>query len=46
MSSSDLKGLSKYFNSQTIQGRANVAKITIGGLVVGYIIWKYKKTIS
>lgn len=45
MSSSNLKGLSKYFNSETIQGRANGAKVTLAGLAIGigYTIWKLSK---
>ncbi|XP_046986278.1 ATP synthase membrane subunit K, mitochondrial-like [Schistocerca americana] len=40
-----LKGLSKYFNSTTNTGRANVAKATYAGvgLVILYFMLKPKK---
>ncbi|XP_076338457.1 ATP synthase F(0) complex subunit k, mitochondrial-like [Tachypleus tridentatus] len=31
---SQFKGLSKYFNSQTMKGRANVAKATYAGIAL------------
>ncbi|XP_049886575.1 uncharacterized protein LOC126381073 [Pectinophora gossypiella] len=41
---SELKGLAKYFNSQTYTGRANVAKATYAffGVVILYNILKPK----
>lgn len=41
---SQLKGMSRYFNSQTTTGRANVAKATIGvtALFVAYLMLKPK----
>ncbi|VVD02236.1 ATP synthase membrane subunit K, mitochondrial [Leptidea sinapis] len=43
---SQLKGLSKYFNSQTNRGRANTAKATYAffGVVILYNILKPKKS--
>ncbi|CAG2062125.1 unnamed protein product, partial [Timema podura] len=42
---SQLKGLSKYFNSTTLRGRANVAKATYAtiGLIILYFTMKPKK---
>ncbi|XP_073958295.1 ATP synthase membrane subunit K, mitochondrial [Choristoneura fumiferana] len=42
----ELKGLSKYFNSQTYNGRANVAKATYAviGVVILYNLIKPKKS--
>ncbi|XP_011312580.1 up-regulated during skeletal muscle growth protein 5 [Fopius arisanus] len=41
----NLTGLSKYFNSTTISGRANVAKLTLAmlGLTIVYNVVKPKK---
>lgn len=42
-----LKGLSRYLNSSTIRGRANVAKLTFGSMILGYfVIKKVSKTLS
>jgi hypothetical protein len=38
-----IKGISRYFNSFTIRGRANVAKATIGGMFGLYVYMKFKK---
>ena len=40
---SSLKGASRYFNSSTIRGRANVAKLTLGAIAV-FGIYKYLST--
>lgn len=40
MDDPSLKGLTRYFNSATIRGRANVAKATLTGLCLFYV---YKK---
>ncbi|XP_063974016.1 ATP synthase membrane subunit K, mitochondrial [Diachasmimorpha longicaudata] len=40
-----LTGIHKYFNSTTVNGRANVAKFTLSvlGLVIAYNVLKPKK---
>lgn len=44
----NLKGFSKYFNSVTIQGRANVAKTTYAlvALISAYYYLKPKKEVA
>lgn len=37
-----LKGITRYFNSCTIRGRANVAKLTIGSFFLIYLYRRYK----
>lgn len=37
-----LKGITRYLNSCTIRGRANVAKLTIGSFFLIYLYRKYK----
>ncbi|XP_044017192.1 uncharacterized protein LOC122858382 [Aphidius gifuensis] len=41
-----LTGIHKFLNSTTMEGRANVAKLTLGvlGLGIAYLVFKPKKT--
>lgn len=39
-----LKGITRYFNSSTVRGRANVAKATICGIAAYIVFRKFKKS--
>ncbi|XP_011312624.1 uncharacterized protein [Fopius arisanus] len=36
----------KHFNSETVTGRANVARLTIFGVVLGFLYWRRKRSQS